>query len=393
MLRLIARRLGEEIEARPGPLDALLELAAGRPEGVPGGGGRGPGRRAGRLAQGEEARGLGRLREGLSASADPTLRDRVRDLDVLFGDGRALDEVRRLALDEAASLDARRAALRTLIEGRPPDLRPICEQLVRVRFLNAVAVRGLALFDDPAIGRTLAASYRSFHPSERPVALDVLASRPSFARALLDRIAAGAIPRAGPHRLPRPADPQPGRPGARPGGSSEVWGELRDSPADRRERIATLKAKLDPAALAGADRSRGRAVFERVCASCHKLYGHGGEIGPDLTGAGRDNLDYLLENLVDPSASVSADFRMVVVAMSDGRVLNGLVRRQTDRTLTLQTQTEALTLDREEIEEVKPSPLSLMPEGLLDPLGEDEVRDLIAYLMHRTQVPLPQPER
>ena len=87
-------------------------------------------------------------------------------------------------------------------------------------------------------------------------------------------------------------------------------------------------------------------MFDRVCASCHKLYGHGGEIGPDLTGSGRDNLDYLLENIVDPSASVSADFRMVVVAMNDGRVLNGLVKAQTDRTLTLQTQTEALVLDR-----------------------------------------------
>ena len=98
--------------------------------------------------------------------------------------------------------------------------------------------------------------------------------------------------------------------------------------------------------LARADRSRGRAVFDRVCASCHKLYGYGGEIGPDLTGAGRDNLEYLLENLIDPSAWVIADFRMVVVAMNDGRALNGLVRARTDRTLTLQTQTEVLVLDQ-----------------------------------------------
>ena len=135
--------------------------------------------------------------------------------------------------------------------------------------------------------------------------------------------------------------------------------------------------------------SRGRAVFDRVCASCHKLYGYGGEIGPDLTGAGRDNLDYLLENLVDPSASVSADFRMVVVAMNDGRMLNGLMRARTDRTLTLQTQTEALVLDRREIENLQPSSLSLMPDGLLSQLSETETRDLIAYLMNRTQVPLP----
>jgi putative heme-binding domain-containing protein len=80
---------------------------------------------------------------------------------------------------------------------------------------------------------------------------------------------------------------------------------------------------------------------------------------------------------------------MVVVAMNDGRALNGLVRARTDRTLTLQTQTEALVLDRREIETVQPSPLSLMPDGLLSPLSETETRDLLAYLMHQTQVPLP----
>ena len=73
------------------------------------------------------------------------------------------------------------------------------------------------------------------------------------------------------------------------------------------------------------------SVFDRICGTCHRLYGNGGEIGPDLTGSGRDNLDYLLENIVDPSATVSADFRMVVVAMRDGRVLNGLVKAQSPR--------------------------------------------------------------
>src|SRR5262249_1642212 len=121
----------------------------------------------------------------------------------------------------------------------------------------------------------------------------------------------------------------------------------------------------------------------------HRLYGRGGEIGPDLTGAGRDNLDYLLENIVDPSATVSADFRMVVAAMRDGRVLNGLVRAQSPRTVTLQTQTEAIVLDRSEIEALKPSPSSLMPDSLLDPLSAAEIRDLIAYLAHPTQVALP----
>jgi putative heme-binding domain-containing protein len=170
---------------------------------------------------------------------------------------------------------------------------------------------------------------------------------------------------------------------------SEVWGEVHATAADRRNRIEALKKQLNPTALAQGDRSQGRAVYNRVCGSCHRLYGQGGEIGPDLTGSGRDNLDYLLENIVDPGASVSADFRMVALAMTDGRVLNGLVKSQSARTLTLQTQTEAITLDRSEIESIHPSPSSFMPEGLLETLNALEIRNLIAYLAHPVQVPLP----
>jgi putative heme-binding domain-containing protein len=170
---------------------------------------------------------------------------------------------------------------------------------------------------------------------------------------------------------------------------ASVWGAIRVSDSERRGRITQLKQKLDHFALDRADLGRGRVVFERVCSACHKLYGRGGEIGPDLTGSGRDNLDYLLENIVDPAATVSADFRMMVVAMRDGRVLNGLAKGESPRTLTLQTQTDAIVLDRSEIEALKPSASSLMPEGLLDTLSAEEVRDLIAYLVHPTQVPVP----
>ena len=388
--RLIARRLGEEIETHPGPVNALLEAAVRRPEGlIANASGRGADRRPDRLAQGDQARrpGMG-FRKSFRTRPTGHCAAGTRDLNVLFGDGHALEEVKRLALDNSASLDVRMSALKSVIEARPPDLRVVCERLVRVTFLNAVAVRGLALFDDPAIGVTLAKSYRAFHPSERSVVIETLASRPAFAVALLDQIAAGGIPRQDLSAFHARQIRGLGSP-VLTERLAQVWGVERDSAADRRDQIAALKSKLGASVLARADRGRGRAVFEKVCASCHKLYGYGGEIGPDLTGAGRDNLDYLLENLVDPSASVSADFRMVVVAMNDGRALNGLVRARTDRTLTLQTQTEALVLDRREIETIEPSPLSLMPDGLLTPLSEPETRDLLAYLMHQTQVPLP----
>jgi putative heme-binding domain-containing protein len=387
--RLIARRLAEDLETNPGPLNALLGNAEGKDsaafrsdvlEGLT------EGLRGWRKAKKPAA--WDALAERLEGSTDASLRNRVRELSVLFGDGRALDDVKRVALDDKADLESRKAALKTLIESRPPDLRSICERLLRVRFLNATAVRGLALFDDPAIGLTLAASYRAFHPSERTAVLDTLVSRPAFARALVDQIAAGKIPRSDltafhARQIRSLADPDLSR------RLADVWGESRDSAADKLASIARLKARLTPAMLAQADRGRGRVVFNKACASCHKLYGHGSEIGPDLTGAGRENLDYLLENIVDPAATVGADFRMSVVETADGRVLNGLIRARTDRTLTLQTQTEAMTLERREIERIGASPFSLMPEGLLDPLSADQVRDLFAYLSRLTQAPLP----
>jgi putative heme-binding domain-containing protein len=124
---------------------------------------------------------------------------------------------------------------------------------------------------------------------------------------------------------------------------------------------------------------------------CHKLFGEGGNVGPDLTGAQRHNLSYLLENIIDPSATVSKNFHMSVVITERGRVLNGIVTAQTDRTLTLQTPTDRLLLAQDEIQEIRKSSLSMMPERMLDGLTSDQARDLIAYLMSQQQVPLPDP--
>ncbi len=309
----------------------------------------------------------------------------LRTLGVVFGDGRALDEVRRLALDDKAEIGPRSAALRTLIEAQPSDLRETCEKLLKVRFLNTTALEGLSRFDDPEIGRRLAASYKSFHQSERPAVIEALVSRPSFAAALLEQMAAGTI---GPSELSAVQarqirsfdDPQLS---AR---LAEVWGELRDSPQDKQALIDKLKGELSAARLVAADKSRGRALFAKTCAACHRLFGAGGEIGPDLTGANRNNLDYLLSNVVDPSAVVSKDYLMSVLALADGRVINGIVVAETESAVTVQTAQARQVVARNEIEERAPSKLSLMPDGLLQPLGAAEIADLIAYLASERQV-------
>ena len=146
--------------------------------------------------------------------------------------------------------------------------------------------------------------------------------------------------------------------------------------------MANWKAQLTPAALAKADKNEGRLAFNIVCASCHTLYGEGGKVGPDLTGGGRNNIDYLLENILDPSAVVTADFRMSILDLKDGRVLNGLLAARTERTLTVKSMTESLTVERGEVVSIRESSVSLMPEGLLEGLAPEQARNLIAYLMH-----------
>ena len=135
-----------------------------------------------------------------------------------------------------------------------------------------------------------------------------------------------------------------------------------------------------------ADPSRGRAVFNRTCFSCHKLFDSGGDVGPELTGSDRANADYILENVLDPSAIVSRDFTLTSIATADGRLISGIIREQTDASLVIQTANERVVVPREDVEAIKSSHTSMMPEGLLDPLSPGEIRDLFAYLASSKQV-------
>ena len=130
-------------------------------------------------------------------------------------------------------------------------------------------------------------------------------------------------------------------------------------------------------------------MFKQNCATCHRLFDDGGDIAPELTGAQRANLDYILENVLDPSAVLAKDYQVTVVETSNGRVLTGIVKQENDRALTLQTQNEKVTLSRDDIKSRTKSPVSMMPEGMLDKLTSEEVRDLIVYLASPEQVPLP----
>jgi putative heme-binding domain-containing protein len=311
-------------------------------------------------------------------------------LSVVFGDGRTMNDLRAVAQDGSLDGQVRRDALQLLIDGRDEKLPPILKKLVGDRATASLAARGLALFDDPDTPNLLIGKYRLFHPEVQQEVIATLSSRKHYAGALLRAVERGQIP-AGEISAFHARQIQSLKDDKLSELLARVWGEVRTTPADRKKLLDQYKKQLSEARLKDADLSRGRLVYKNACANCHKLYGEGETVGPDLTGSGRDNLDYLLENLIDPSAVVPNDFRMSAVTLKSGRILTGVLLNQTDKTVAVQGQKERVVIERAEIEEVVDTKMSLMPDGLLTPLKEDEVRDLIAYLRARTQVPLPSP--
>ena len=388
--KFIARRVTEDIEKAPAPMNTLLDLAAAsKSEGLSADvlQGMNDALKGWRKAAKPEA--WDKFAAGLAQ--DTALEKSVRDLNVLFGDGRALDEVRVIALDVNADVEARRAAVRTLCGGeisrRPQGVR---EGFERAKFGPLMRVRGLSTFDDPAIAEVIVKRWRGFYSNERNAVAAALASRPSFAKVLLAHIGDGVIQRADitpviARQIRSFQDAELTKK------LTEVWGEQRESSEDKVKLIALLKAKLTPDVIAQADASQGRLLFSQVCAVCHKLYGEGQDIGPDLTGSGRHDVNYLVENIVDPSAIVAADFTMSVITLKDGRVFNGIIHSQSDRTLTVKMIGQEVTVEKSEITKREQLPISMMPEGLLLALGEEQTRNLIAYLMSNGQVALPPP--
>ncbi len=302
---------------------------------------------------------------------------------------RATDELRKIVFNGDGDPGARRQALRTLLTARPADLANSLQDLAGDRVVAVEAIRGLAQYDNPDTPERLLRNWDRYTPVERSEAINTLCSRAAYAKSLLDMVRAGRISKndisAFHARQIRSFDDP-----ALNTHLTELWGAVRTTSEEKRALIDLLKSRLTTTTLATAHASEGRALFQKNCANCHVLYGLGRKVGPDLTGSNRKNLDYLLENIIDPSASVGSDFRAWVVQMDDGRVLNGVVTDQSERTLTLQTAQESITLDRKSIEQMDHSANSLMPDGMLQPFTDSQVRDLVAYLMSTDQVPLPE---
>ncbi|HEY0457316.1 MAG TPA: PVC-type heme-binding CxxCH protein [Verrucomicrobiae bacterium] len=325
----------------------------------------------------------------LAESANAEVRTLVQSISLTFGSQKALAALRKELSDATASPGVRRAALDSLVSIKDPELPTALKPLLDEAVLRGAALRALATYNDPKTPEAILAVYPSFDGVQKRDALNTLASRPAYARALLASVGEGKVPSKDltadvirQLRNLKDANVQ--------AQVAKIYGAVRETSADKKAEIDRYRRIYGMGGSQPGNASPGRVVFNKVCAQCHTLFDSGGKVGPELTGANRADLNYLLENILDPNAVIPNEYRTTEIETKDGRSIVGIAKQHDDKAVVIQTANELLTVAKSDIASQKQTELSMMPEGLLAPLSDQEVRDLLYYLGRVGQVPLPQ---
>ncbi len=327
------------------------------------------------------------LREAVA----PFLVDRTIDVAALdaarlaatLGDPAGRQWMRRIFLSEEQPLDRRSQALEALIGGHDTAVRDTVTQVLAdsgkySTVLRNRAIEMLGRLDDPWVATVVLQQWSKMEPELQPAAINLLTQRPAWAHDLLDAIARQQVPR---NAL---AVNQLRKLYASPDDSlvqkvKAQWGTLRTTRNPDRERvIGEMRILL---ARTSGNAPQGEEVFHRVCGQCHKIYGRGQDVGPDLTSNGRSSFEQLLSNVFDPSLVIGAAYQARTVVTTDGQLLTGLTVEDNEQRVVLRVQGGRLeVIPRDEIEEVRVSQLSLMPEELEKQFKPQEIADLFAFL-------------
>ena len=323
----------------------------------------------------------------LMQSDNATVSVEATALGVTFGDEVAMAKMRDLATNEKEVSGKRAAAIEALLGANDPKLPGTLQSLLTNADLRDLAIKGLAQYDDAQTSAAILAQYAKLSPASKRLALATLCSRPEYGRTLLASIEKGDIPAQDlsadlVRQLSNLGDKQI------EAKLTNVWGTVRETPEEKAKLIQQYSQLVGRSNLPKPDMQLGRAIFSKTCQRCHSLYGVGGHVGPDLTGSNRGNLEYLLSNVVDPSAVMAKEYQPSIILLDSGRVLTGIVRAEDEKTLTLETAEEKLILPQEEVDDRKLSDKSMMPDDQLRPFSEHEIRSLIAYLQGKSQTPM-----
>ena len=268
------------------------------------------------------------------------------------------------------------------------DALPVLLELVAKEANDAVlsaTIISLISYDDAKIPATILRRYNKFSSSAKPVAQSLLVSRLPWTRTWLKQVARGEIakddiPLALVRRMLLHNDPQIKE------SIEQQWGSVSGATtAQMKQQIATYQQMLQ---TGSGHPAHGKKLFLQHCGKCHVLFSQGGKVGPDLTSYKRDDLGNMLLNVVNPSIEIRKGFETYAIFTEDGRTLNGFIEDQDDRVVVLRgIDGQRIVVAKEQIDEMAAVPRSIMPENILKPLSDQQIRDLFSYL--RASQPLP----
>lgn len=321
----------------------------------------------------------------ISKSENTQVREAAKELSVIFGDEASLAALRDIMMNRELPGAERGRALETLVQKRVPGLAKDLRQLLSHRAVRRAAIHGLAIIPDEENAAAILQHYSEFDAQEKIDAINTLAARPQSGMAILEALQNGDIPSTDVnataarqlHNLNN-ADIS--------AKLAEVWGNIRPTPAEKRELFNHYRRVLNPNNLRKADIKNGRAVYDKSCGQCHVMFDKGGDIGPDITGSDRRNVEYILENVLDPNGAIGNDYQYSTFILNDDRVVLGIISEENDKSVTVKTLAGPTTISKAEIKTRDQLPSSMMPESLFQTLTDTDVRDLVKYLQSEEQV-------
>ena len=358
ILSQLAGQIGQQ--AQPGPIAAVLKGIEKLPD----------------QDQSLAAQLVGRLSTGLSRTRSPLLASiRGRNATLLHD---SVKQAREYAVIDSSQLQGRLDAIRTLRLGQFAELRETFAQLLtqsQRREVQQETLLTLGSFTDATVADVIVSAWSGLSPFVRRSATETLFSRPAWLVTFLTAVEQEQIPRGDLDmgRLPQlrtHADPQVRAKGEALAKKFQIG------------RRGDVLAAYRPALTMKGDPQRGRQTFRKTCFVCHRLEGVGYEIGPSLATIKTRGADAILLNLLDPNREVNPQFVNYQVESKAGKTYTGLVAGETATSVSLKrAENQTDTILRIDIEAMRSTGLSLMPEGLEKDLDKQAIADLIAFLL------------
>ena len=293
-----------------------------------------------------------------------------------FGNAEVAKKMLMIINNPKGNLEERKSAIQRLASKQNPGLQKMIPKLLGDLDLRSEAIKAIAAYKSRDLGMALFQKYRDLTAVEKEEAIMTLASRPLYGRLIGNALKNGKMSKSD---IPAHAVLQ--LRAVLGNGFVEIWGPIDDISQTLQLEYRKYSTLLTDAAISEASPAKGKEIYQRTCSTCHMLHGEGGKIGPDLTGSNRANMTYLMSNILNPSGDVQEDYKLVVITTQDGRTYSGNIIAENDRNITLRVVgQEPISINKSQIPTRDVSEKSMMPEGLLNNLNDEEVLDLIAYL-------------